>query len=131
MPRSSVGYHPAAFGEAQGAAAWYRERSPQAEAAFLAEIERAVKAISAGPERWPPYLQGSRRYLLHRFPFSVVYSNGVAGSRSSPSLMLTGAQPTGATAKELTFTVRSNHRMHLPAGGRAGEFFDHQRARRR
>ena len=73
MPRRSVGYHPAAFAEAQGAAAWYGERSPQAEAAFLAEIERAVKEIAAGPERWPPYLQGSRRYLLHRFPFSVVY----------------------------------------------------------
>ncbi len=73
MSRRPVGYHPAAFAEAEGAAAWYRERSPQAEAAFLAEIEQAIREIAAGPQRWPPYLQRSRRYLLHRFPFSVVY----------------------------------------------------------
>jgi plasmid stabilization system protein ParE len=73
MSRRPVGYHPAAFTEAEGAAAWYRERSPQAEGAFLAELERAVHEIAAAPQRWPPYLQGSRRFLLHRFPFSVVY----------------------------------------------------------
>ena len=50
MSRRRVGYHPAAFAEAQGAATWYRERSPQSEAAFLAEIERAVHEIAAGPE---------------------------------------------------------------------------------
>ncbi|MGH9750648.1 MAG: type II toxin-antitoxin system RelE/ParE family toxin [Candidatus Polarisedimenticolia bacterium] len=73
MSRRPVGYHPAAFAEAEGAAIWYRERSPQAEAAFLAELERAIREIGAGSERWPPYLRNTRRYLLHRFPFSVVY----------------------------------------------------------
>ncbi len=24
-------------------------------------------------ERWPEYLSGTRRYLLHHFPFSIVY----------------------------------------------------------
>jgi len=73
MSRRPVGYHPAAFAEAEGAATWYRERSPQAEAAFLAELERAIREIGAGSQRWPPYLRNTRRYLLHRFPFSVVY----------------------------------------------------------
>lgn len=51
MSHRLVGYHPAAFAEAEGAAAWYRERSPQAEAAFLAELERAIREIAAGPQR--------------------------------------------------------------------------------
>ena len=25
------------------------------------------------PEAWPPYRRSTRRYLLHRFPFSLVY----------------------------------------------------------
>jgi len=29
--------------------------------------------ILEAPERWPEHLQGTRRFLLHRFPFSIVY----------------------------------------------------------
>lgn len=43
MPSIPVGFHPEAIGEAAAAVEWYRERSDAAAAAFLAELDRAVK----------------------------------------------------------------------------------------
>jgi toxin ParE1/3/4 len=65
--------HPEAVLEAQAAYRWYSNRNHAAAAAFLAELERAVELISASPTRWPIHLHGTRRFLLRRFPFGVVY----------------------------------------------------------
>jgi plasmid stabilization system protein ParE len=73
MPLIPVGFHPEAIAEAAATVGWYRERSDAAAAAFLAELDRAVENIAEAPERWPQYLHGTRRFLLHRFPFAVVY----------------------------------------------------------
>jgi plasmid stabilization system protein ParE len=62
-----------ALEEAEAAARWYAERSPTAAAAFSEEIDEAESAIVRLPEAWPPFDHGTRRYLLRRFPFSVVY----------------------------------------------------------
>jgi plasmid stabilization system protein ParE len=62
-----------ALEEAEAAARWYAERSPTAAAAFSEEIDEAESAIGRLPEAWPPFDHGTRRYLLRRFPFSVVY----------------------------------------------------------
>jgi plasmid stabilization system protein ParE len=62
-----------ALAEAEDAARWYADRSPTAAAAFVEELERAVAAIERAPETWPPYDHGTRRFLLQRFPYSVVY----------------------------------------------------------
>jgi len=62
-----------ALREAEAAARWYAERSPTAAAAFSDEIDAAAAAIIRLPEAWPPFDHGTRRYLLRRFPFSVVY----------------------------------------------------------
>lgn len=68
-----VEYLDAAIEEAEAAAAWYAERSAPAAAAFADEIDTAQAAIETHPEAWPPYDHGTRRYLLRRYPFSVVY----------------------------------------------------------
>lgn len=73
IPRMAVGFHPQAVAEAAAAAEWYRQRNDIAGAAFLAEPDRAVENIAEAPGRWPQYLHGTRRFLLRRFPFSVVY----------------------------------------------------------
>jgi plasmid stabilization system protein ParE len=73
MPPTPVEFHPEAIAEAVAAANWYRERSPRAGEAFLFEIDHAVDRIAEAPEAWPPYLYGTHRFLLRRFPFSVVY----------------------------------------------------------
>jgi plasmid stabilization system protein ParE len=61
--------HPAALAEAEAAAAWYAERNPQAAAAFTLELP----ALEREPHVHPTYEHGTRRVLLGRFPFSVVY----------------------------------------------------------
>jgi plasmid stabilization system protein ParE len=61
-----------AVAEAEGAARWYAERTPTAAARFSAELDVAEAAILERPEAWPPAADGNRRYLLRRFPFSVV-----------------------------------------------------------
>ena len=40
---------------------------------FLAEYDRALQQVGDAPERWAPYLEGTRRLGLHRFPYSIVY----------------------------------------------------------
>jgi len=76
MPSVPVGFHPEAIAEAAAAVKWYQERSDAAAAAFLAELDRAVESIAEAPERWPQYLHETRRFLLHRFPFAIVYRWG-------------------------------------------------------
>lgn len=68
-----IDFHPEAIAEAAAAGEWYRERSDAAAAAFLTELDRAIESIAEAPDRWPQYLHQTRRFLLRRFPFSVVY----------------------------------------------------------
>jgi toxin ParE1/3/4 len=62
-----------AIAEAEAAARWYAERSATAAAGFAEEIDAALSAITRMPAAWPPFAHGTRRYLLRRFPYSVVY----------------------------------------------------------
>jgi plasmid stabilization system protein ParE len=73
MSSPKVDVHPEAIAEARAAAHWYRERSALAADAFLAEPDRAVERIAENPERYSHYVRGTRRYLLQRFPFYLVY----------------------------------------------------------
>jgi len=72
VPRA-VEIHPQALAEAEAAAEWYANRSQAASIAFALEVERAIGLIAESPERWPTHSAGTRRYLLRRFPFHVVY----------------------------------------------------------
>ncbi|HSW02635.1 MAG TPA: type II toxin-antitoxin system RelE/ParE family toxin [Sedimentisphaerales bacterium] len=38
------------------------------------EIKAAVEGIQQSPARWPIYKDGTRRCLIHRFPYFVVYA---------------------------------------------------------
>jgi plasmid stabilization system protein ParE len=67
---------PAAEAEARGAYARYEQWSHSTATRFLFEFDRAISLIQEAPERWPQHVHGSRRYILRRFPFSVVYRVG-------------------------------------------------------
>jgi plasmid stabilization system protein ParE len=73
MKSLPVDVHPEAVAEAQAATQWYRERSPSAADAFLAELDRAIEKIAENPRIWPRYVASTQRFLLKRFPFSVVF----------------------------------------------------------
>ena len=50
------------------------ERSPKAALDFIEELHRATDTISNAPDRWPIGKNNTRRFLLWRFPFAVIYS---------------------------------------------------------
>ena len=65
--------HPEAVAEAAAAYGWYRRRSASAARRFRAEFELAGARITETPGAFPEQSIGTRRYLLHRFPYHVVY----------------------------------------------------------
>ncbi len=67
-----VEFHPEAVAEASAAVRWYKERSDSAADAFLAELDRGIEKIVQAPRMWPEYAKGTRRFLLRRFPFSLI-----------------------------------------------------------
>ncbi len=73
MSSTPVVLHKEAIEEGRAAREWYEARSPAAGEAFLAELDHAIGQIAEIPGGWPQYIEGTRRYLLRRFPFSVVY----------------------------------------------------------
>ena len=73
MPQFAVEFHPLAADEAQAAERWYRERNETASGRFQRELDRAIERISERPEAGSPYLSNTRRILLRRYPFFVVY----------------------------------------------------------
>jgi len=66
-------FHPEATMEMVDAARFYEERVEGLGEDFLAEVVAAEQAVQTSPNLWPPFRLGSRRYLLHRFPYSMVY----------------------------------------------------------
>ena len=73
MARLPLEFHPDARTDAFEAYDWYAERSLEAADAFQEELQDARRAIQHSPERWANYLLGTRRYLMKRFPFAIVY----------------------------------------------------------
>lgn len=60
--------------ELEDAIAWYAEQAPGLGDAFLIETLKAIKLIAHFPQAWHPLTPHIRRCRLHRFPYSVVYT---------------------------------------------------------
>ncbi len=73
MARLPLEFHPGARIDALKSYDWYAERSQNAAQAFQEELQIAGRAIQRSPERWATYLFGTRRCLMKRFPYVVVY----------------------------------------------------------
>ena len=58
--------------ELQDAAAWYDERSPGLGNRFVRAVRTRIGDIADAPQRWP-LAAGTRRVLLGRFPYVLVY----------------------------------------------------------
>jgi plasmid stabilization system protein ParE len=69
----SVRVHPAAEAESVSAFEWYWARSRPAALHFDAELRRAFMIVSHAPQRCAPFLHGTRRVHLSRFPYAVVF----------------------------------------------------------
>lgn len=74
MSAKTVEYHQGAIADVKSAVSWYGKRSHKAALDFVEELHRAADTIRRGPERWPLGKNNTRRFLLWRFPFSIIYS---------------------------------------------------------
>jgi toxin ParE1/3/4 len=79
-PTDKLRVHPEAALELRSARRWYRERNRKAGEAFGLEYKATVGRIIQAPLRWPTNAHGTRRHLMHRFPYAVVYRAGSDGS---------------------------------------------------
>jgi len=66
-------FHPEARVDLRDSARWYRERNATIAVEFRAAVLDAVRGVAQTPQRWPAHLYGTRRVVLHRFPFSIIY----------------------------------------------------------
>lgn len=73
MPGARVEFHEAALKEIVAAETWYSERSPFASESFEACIDHALAFIAEHPLASPAHVHGTRRKVLLRFPFSLIY----------------------------------------------------------
>jgi plasmid stabilization system protein ParE len=68
-----VPFLPAAEDEFLRAVAGYEVERTGLGAEFAADVERATRRIASFPRHGSPYLAETRRIVLRRFPYSVVY----------------------------------------------------------
>jgi plasmid stabilization system protein ParE len=73
VTRRFVQIHPEALEEAGAAADWYAARSTRAAERFLNELGQAIERISENPERFPAFAFGTRRMVLRKFPYVIVF----------------------------------------------------------
>jgi toxin ParE1/3/4 len=73
VPTRTVELHEEAAADYDVAFDWYLERSHDAAVSFDAEFERALGEITQAPQRWATGPFQTRRFLLRRFPYLVVY----------------------------------------------------------
>lgn len=74
MSAKRVEFHGGAIDDIKHAVVWYRERNGDIAADFIEELKRGVDAIREAPHRWPAGANNTRRFLLWRFPFALIYS---------------------------------------------------------
>jgi len=59
--------------ELREAVKYYEDKRPGLGFDFAREVEVSVDSARRFPERWPLQNDGTRRYLIQRFPYIVVY----------------------------------------------------------
>ena len=72
MPKP-IKFHPSAVREAGAAYRWYAARSERAAEQFADALERAVAQVAERPDSFPGHLANTKRCLLTRYPFLVVF----------------------------------------------------------
>jgi plasmid stabilization system protein ParE len=68
-----LSYHPDAEAELAEAARFYERKMPSLGTRFRAECDSAVARILQTPNRWRILEKDVRRFLMARFPYSILY----------------------------------------------------------
>jgi len=73
MAANSLDIHPSALVELKSAVSWYQRHSETTADNFVAEIDHAIDLILVSPQRWPVGDFATRKFVLRRFPYAVIY----------------------------------------------------------
>ncbi|MGB6973629.1 MAG: type II toxin-antitoxin system RelE/ParE family toxin [Terracidiphilus sp.] len=68
-----VSIHPQAEAEAAEAFDWYWAQSPSAALRLNVELASKLRSLPHSSNLSLPYVYGTRRVLLHRFPYFIVF----------------------------------------------------------
>jgi toxin ParE1/3/4 len=68
-----VEFHPEAIAELEAAVEFYEKCVLSLGVDLRKDVEAAVQKIQEAPRRWISYGKQTRRFLLHRFPYLVVF----------------------------------------------------------
>jgi plasmid stabilization system protein ParE len=85
--------HEEAGAEYDGAFDWYLERSPDAALKFDSEVNRALAEIAQAPQRWAIGPYQTRRFLLRKFPFVLIYRERAGGNIQVVAVAHTSRKP--------------------------------------
>ena len=66
-------FHPDVAIDVKGSYDWYEKELNGLGYAFISELENAYESVAYAPQTWSPFKYGFRRYILSKFPFSIVY----------------------------------------------------------
>ena len=72
-------FHPAARKELREAARFYEDRSKGLGKEFLDEVKATITRICSMPAAWPRLSAQVRRCQTRRFPYGILYREGIAG----------------------------------------------------
>jgi plasmid stabilization system protein ParE len=67
-------FHPDAVDEYEDAARYYADCQDGLELRFIDCVQSALSQVSQAPTRWRLFEEDVRRYLVHVFPYAVLYS---------------------------------------------------------
>lgn len=73
MALAKVTFHPGASEDYAAAYSWYHDRGTTLAANFETEVDRGVRLISRNPLRWPKFDNQRRRFIVRKFPYSIIY----------------------------------------------------------
>ena len=68
MAAKSLDIHPSALAELK-----YLEQNQATAGKFVEEIDRAMDLVLASPRLWPASDLDTRKFVLRRFPYAVIY----------------------------------------------------------
>ena len=73
---NEIEFDPAARAEIVDAYRWYGRENPRIASAFRAALNDSYRLIAEAPLRPPRYLGDTRRLILRRFPYAIIYRVG-------------------------------------------------------
>jgi plasmid stabilization system protein ParE len=93
VPTKTVELHEEAAVEYDAAFDWYLARSPDAALRFDSEFDRALVEIAQAPQRWVGGSYNTRRFLLRKFPFLLIYREKTSGEIQIVAIAHTSRRP--------------------------------------